>query len=493
MAFFGILPITRASRAATTSCTRGPRPTSTSSHSSIICCERAAKGLLRRVELCLGVGKQQNSPGGCPRQRWRDRRGALFPGRGTRVRCRHRPNPVVATKFRFLDADRRVGLRLLSGLRRAAKAQGIDQAKAFPVASCSLAEPELVEIGPEASDGHLSSSVYFESINTPCNRDFVRTLPRCVPDAGPTSADAEASYMAVHLLAGAIQHAQSADMSSVLAALPFVSLWPRKARSISIGLTVTVISHLGSASPNSRGGFSIIYEAPVLYALTPIWSGTRPRRNSATCWIEDRSMSVRDCPKFQRNARRNPPSGRPPSRRLGRNTFQAWPYDSDHGPSRHGCGATPRRPQLTDVLFFDADAPDGLTIANCTTARPPGCHSRNGNSEPISTRVRTRAIGDLAQAASPDRHLYALYFAVNEHHRRQALIARAADLQARHGARRFVIKAVLALAAQHGIDDDQAYRMLRQESMQQRLTVEELAVRMLAGGALSTGRKVMRA
>src|SRR5690606_10374037 len=50
--------------------------------------------------------------------------------------------------------------------RAAAAAQGIDQASAMPVASCSLAEPELVEIGAEAAAGHISSSVYFESVQT---------------------------------------------------------------------------------------------------------------------------------------------------------------------------------------------------------------------------------------------------------------------------------------------------------------------------------------
>ena len=53
-------------------------------------------------------------------------------------------------------------------------------------------------------------------------------------------------------------------------------------------------------------------------------------------------------------------------------------------------------------------------------------------------------------------------------------------MEGRRGARRFVIKALLQLMQEHGLDDEQAYAMLRKESMRQRLTVEELAVRMLA-------------
>jgi branched-chain amino acid transport system substrate-binding protein len=53
--------------------------------------------------------------------------------------------------------------------RRAVEARGIDQPRVFPIASCSLSEPELIEIGPTACAGHVSSSVYFESIKTATN------------------------------------------------------------------------------------------------------------------------------------------------------------------------------------------------------------------------------------------------------------------------------------------------------------------------------------
>ena len=104
--------------------------------------------------------------------------------------------------------------------RRAVEARGIDQPGVFPIASCSLAEPELIEIGPAACAGHVSSSVYFESIKTATNLAFVASYGRRFPQAGPTSADAEASYLAVHLLARAIRRARSADPFAVRAALP---------------------------------------------------------------------------------------------------------------------------------------------------------------------------------------------------------------------------------------------------------------------------------
>jgi AmiR/NasT family two-component response regulator len=87
----------------------------------------------------------------------------------------------------------------------------------------------------------------------------------------------------------------------------------------------------------------------------------------------------------------------------------------------------------------------------------------------------------------------AIFFAANQHRQHHELRAWAADLEARHGSRRFVIKAVVALVEQYGIDDEQAYKILRRESMQQRLTVEEFATRLLATGPCVLTSKMRRA
>ncbi len=137
-------------------------------------------------------------------------------------------------------------------LRRKCSDAGLDQPRDLPVLSCSLAEFELPLIG-DASDGHISSSVYFSSLQSDANARFVSAWERHYPGAGHTSADAEASYIAVHMLARAIRYAGSADAEAVLQALSAVSfeapqglvqidpdirhsyLWPRIGRSRSDG------------------------------------------------------------------------------------------------------------------------------------------------------------------------------------------------------------------------------------------------------------------
>jgi len=90
--------------------------------------------------------------------------------------------------------------------------------EAMPVTSCSLSEPELLSIGGEAAAGHICSSVYFSSVDSPANRRFAaRFRERFGPDA-VTSADAEASYDAVHLLAAAVERSGTTDPETVKAA-----------------------------------------------------------------------------------------------------------------------------------------------------------------------------------------------------------------------------------------------------------------------------------
>jgi ABC-type branched-subunit amino acid transport system substrate-binding protein len=103
--------------------------------------------------------------------------------------------------------------------RAACRARGIDQAAEIPVASCTLSEPELPEIGADAVDGHLSSSVYFSSLKSPENAAFIRAYAAAFPEGPVSSADAEASYIAVKLLAAALEQAGTDDARTVRAAV----------------------------------------------------------------------------------------------------------------------------------------------------------------------------------------------------------------------------------------------------------------------------------
>jgi AmiR/NasT family two-component response regulator len=145
-----------------------------------------------------------------------------------------------------------------------------------------------------------------------------------------------------------------------------------------------------------------------------------------------------------------------------------------------------------DMLFFDADAPDDALAACAGRPTPIPLVAMLGLETP-SRLQRAFELGPCALLHKPIRPtgIYtALFFAANEHRRRQELEARLAEVEARHEARRFVIKAVMSLAERHGVDDEEAFRMLRREAMQQRLTVEELAIRIVARAPQGPTRKL---
>lgn len=108
--------------------------------------------------------------------------------------------------------------RFFDKFRSACLARGIDQARTMPVLSCSLSEPELIEITPAARDGHISSNVYFSSIEGLENARFVAAYKRRFPEGPTVSADAEASYIAIRLLALALVEAGTDDIEAVASA-----------------------------------------------------------------------------------------------------------------------------------------------------------------------------------------------------------------------------------------------------------------------------------
>lgn len=171
--------------------------------------------------------------------------------------------------------------------RTACHARGIDQAKDIPVASCSLSEPELAEIGEEAIDGHLTSSVYFSSLSSAANTAFVAAYAKAYPLSPLSSADAEASYIAVKLLAASLERAASDDARTVRAAVANQRLrapqgevhidpqtfhaWltPRIARSAANGQFELLLEARGPIAPDpylvqSSPRFAVTMRAPLL-------------------------------------------------------------------------------------------------------------------------------------------------------------------------------------------------------------------------------------
>jgi DNA-binding NtrC family response regulator len=126
------------------------------------------------------------------------------------------------------------------------------------------------------------------------------------------------------------------------------------------------------------------------------------------------------------------------------------------------------------ILFVDADLG---TLPPLPASATPPIVAVIGHETP-SRLLRVVEIAASAFLIKPVRAqgvFSAVFVAVNGRRRLMGLQARLAATTSRHAARRHVIKAVVTLMQQHGIDDDEAFGMLRRESMARRITVEEFS------------------
>jgi len=91
-------------------------------------------------------------------------------------------------------------------------------ARRIPIASLTMTESEVHEIGAEVCEGHITSATYFNSLDTPGNAHFL-ALWHARFGARPASVYAEASYNQVHLFARALQRVGSLDTRKLVQAV----------------------------------------------------------------------------------------------------------------------------------------------------------------------------------------------------------------------------------------------------------------------------------
>jgi urea transport system substrate-binding protein len=214
-------------------------------------------------------------------------REALIPARGRVLGERyiaiedldvgHIVQDILRTKpdFVFCTLIGASASRFISVLRDACVAAGINQPRDLPLLTCNLNETTMEGVEPGAHNGHINSSVYFASVQTPESRAFVSAFQarfNAVP-----SADAEASFCAVHLLARAMAAVDTDDVAAVRAAVTAIRL---KAPQGEVTIDAdTMHAWLTPRIGRSRadGGFDIIEEAAAPVRPDPYLVGSTLR------------------------------------------------------------------------------------------------------------------------------------------------------------------------------------------------------------------------
>lgn len=166
---------------------------------------------------------------------------------------------------------------------------------------------------------------------------------------------------------------------------------------------------------------------------------------------------------------------------LGLKVDVLWPADQV---SAKGC----------DVIFFDADQGyDGLF------AWPPGQPPI-----PLVAMMGSEAPGRIEWTLSraPSAYLVkpigsrgvfsALAIAFHTFETRKELTDAVAELTLRAKARPIVFKAILRVMAHFGLGEDEAYQLLRAESMNRRASIEELSESIASNGEVELSRLASR-
>lgn len=80
-----------------------------------------------------------------------------------------------------------------------------------PIASLTMVEGELQEIGPELCEGHITAATYFGSLDRPANRRFAADFHREFGLDRPVSMWSAGAYAQAHLFAMALERAGTLD------------------------------------------------------------------------------------------------------------------------------------------------------------------------------------------------------------------------------------------------------------------------------------------
>jgi len=131
-----------------------------------------------------------------------------------------------------------------------------------------------------------------------------------------------------------------------------------------------------------------------------------------------------------------------------------------------------------NIVFIDGDISDGavLPLSAIGGLPPAPVIGLLGVSAPsrLKALMRAGATSFLRKPVHGAAVYPALFVGINEYRRHRRLETMLEDQERRRRSRRDVVKAIIRTMSEYGIDDDEAYELLRRRSMRTRQTIEEL-------------------
>jgi AmiR/NasT family two-component response regulator len=131
-----------------------------------------------------------------------------------------------------------------------------------------------------------------------------------------------------------------------------------------------------------------------------------------------------------------------------------------------------------DIIFIDGDISDAATLPLSTVGHLPPAPVIGliGVAAPsrLKTLMRVGATSFLRKPIHGSAVYPALFVGINEYRRHRHLEALLEDQERRRRGRRDVVKAIIRVMSDYGMNDDAAYDLLRRRCMKTRQTMEDL-------------------
>jgi branched-chain amino acid transport system substrate-binding protein len=131
----------------------------------------------------------------------------------------------------------------------------------MPIASLSTSEAEIAQMGAEAAAGHFTASPYFQSVDSPVNRECLANFRKKFGRGAIPNMNWEAAYFQVHLFAKAMAQSNDDDIEVLLPYLLDSEFNAPQGR-----ISIDPLSHHTNLNPrigraNADGQFTIVRES----------------------------------------------------------------------------------------------------------------------------------------------------------------------------------------------------------------------------------------
>ena len=154
------------------------------------------------------------------------------------------------------------------------KAAGIDLTKEKPLLlTISVTEDEILGIGGENIEGAYAAMKYFQSLDIPSNKEFVKAFKAKWGDDIVIGDVTQAAYLGPWLWKAAVEKAGSFDIDKVRAASPGIELTTAPEGYVRIHKNHHLWSKTRVGLAQTNGQYKVVYESPDLIEPDPFPKG----------------------------------------------------------------------------------------------------------------------------------------------------------------------------------------------------------------------------